>query len=338
MRNKFSAFKKLRQNARSPVHFEFDPSLFPIKVPTQFHDEILSRIVIPSILRNRFDIHCITRLGQLDGMNSGQFLAWPGFGQVCLGALCSLLVSLRNNKLIRIPLPKSETVEMFDLPHDVLAFEFGNLNLSTPIRSHIGLQLGIRTVSDFLLAYENGKLSRPYFGTVAIEQVYEEIATLAEIGTGRYLAEISLETRTFVQLVQEIRNKLSAREQVIFDHRLCPLDRDIQTLEILGKRLDLTRERVRQIEKTLICRFQSGSLREFGWLVRRKVIALFAPCTTRLDFHTLLASPFFVGVRWTLSSTPAPFVFLDMVFYSTFNVGNDTISLNQTIQRRRNFT
>jgi hypothetical protein len=330
--------RKVRENNRSSKQYEFDPDLFPIRIPPEFYDEQLSQLVIPPILRSKFDQHSITRLGHLDGMTRDQLLAWPGFGWTFLGALCHMLSSMKVGQLKRLPLPKSETIRASELPHEVLEFDFEMLNLSTLFKSHIRNQLGVRTVSSFLQAYESGKLSRPYFGGTAIEQAYREIATLEEIGSERYIKEVSLESRSFLQLIEAIRERLSPRERIIFDHRFCPLTDDLLTLEVLGRQLDLTRERVRQIEKALVKQLQSGLLRELGWLVRRKVIALFAPQIDRLDFHTLLDNSFFAGCPWTTTSTPAPFVFLDMVFYSTFSVDKSSVSLNEAIQRRRNFT
>lgn len=338
MTTRFPAYKKVRENGRASKHFEFDPDLFPIEVPKEFQDENLSQLVIPPILRSKFDQHSITRLGHLHGMKPEDLLGWEGFGSICLGALCGLLAPMRDGKITKLPLPRSETLRMSDLSPEVLDFDFEKLNLSTLFKSHIRTQLSISKVSDFLQAYERGKLSRPYFGSAAIEQVYAEIATLAEIGGQRYLAEVSLECRSFLQLVDVIKSKLPPREQVIFDHRFCPLNCKLITLEALGHKLDLTRERVRQIEKTLVKQLQSGSLREVGWLVRRKVIALFGPSTRRLDFQSLLAKDFFAGIGCTASTTPAPFVFLDMVFYSTFIIDNSGVSLNDAIHRGRNFT
>jgi RNA polymerase sigma-32 factor len=48
--------------------------------------------------------------------------------------------------------------------------------------------------------------------------------------------------------VEEIRPTLDCRERIIMDERLLPADGDARTLAAIGRQLNLTRERVRQLE------------------------------------------------------------------------------------------
>jgi RNA polymerase primary sigma factor len=52
--------------------------------------------------------------------------------------------------------------------------------------------------------------------------------------------------------IEELAHKLSPREQDILKYRYGLLGKDAETLEMVGERLDITRERVRQIQKQAI--------------------------------------------------------------------------------------
>ena len=338
MVTRFPAFTKVREGRTPRESFAYDEGLFPIRIPTELHGEQIAQLAIPPILRNKFDQHLFTRLGQLEGMTPDQFLLWQGFGGTCLKSLCHMLASLNTGGIPKLPSAEYDSLSKSQLPADVLEFAFDKLNVPILLKTQLRNEFGIQRVSHFIDAYETGKLSRPNLGTKTLEQIWAQVAVLANTGAGTYLKEISLDSRTFLEIIQLIREKLSSREQVIFDHRFCPLNVEFLTLEVLGKQLDLTRERIRQIEKGLVKGFQSGTLREFGWLIRRQTLELFEPSIQQLGFEALLNNTFFSGVPSNDPTMPAAFVFLDRVFYSTFTVKKDTVTINQQVQRRRNFT
>ena len=67
---------------------------------------------------------------------------------------------------------------------------------------------------------------------------------------------------------------LNDREKIVLQYRYGFIDGEPKTLEEVGKVFDLTRERVRQIEKTALKKLsQSGTLKEFkpeGKLVKTR--------------------------------------------------------------------
>ena len=57
-----------------------------------------------------------------------------------------------------------------------------------------------------------------------------------------------LERENLNKLIEEIMNTLTERERVILEYRFGFKTGKIETLEAIGKKFDLTRERIRQIE------------------------------------------------------------------------------------------
>lgn len=338
MKTRFSAFRRIRVSRKPLEVFQHDASLFPIRIAADVQNESIAQLAIPSLLKNKFNQNAITRLGQLDGMTPEQLLSLRGFGPTCLKVLSQMLIVLRDGKLSKLPATEYKTLSKLEFTPDVLAFQFDKINMPTLFKSQLRGQFHIQTVSDFIGAFESGELSKRYVGSKIFSQVWPEIALLVERGTSTYLKEVSLDSRTFLEIVQIIKNKLSQREHLIFQHRLCPIQCEVLTRDELGKELGLTRERIRQIETRLVKQFQIGKLREIGWLIRRKTLEIFTPPVSQLGFHELLNSVFFAGVQWRDSSVPAPIVFLDRVFYPTFTIDKSSVSLNKTIQRQRNFT
>lgn len=71
-----------------------------------------------------------------------------------------------------------------------------------------------------------------------------------------HLASVQL-TELVRTAVAELWPTLDCRERIIVEHRLLPQDGDAKTLASLGRRLGLTRERVRQLESGIKVRLRS---------------------------------------------------------------------------------
>lgn len=351
MAKRFTAFRKIRNHETTVKtvqldSFEFDQSLFPVKIPTEIQDEFIDRLAVPSILRNKFYQQGISHLGQLSGLEASTFLSWPGFGSKCLSVLCGFLRSLQSGQVQRLPystdgqnLPdiEFEQITKPNLSSDVLMFPLTKLNIPTLIKTRLKEQYGIETIENFLDKYENGALSRPGIGTRTIQFVFKEILALSRLGSNSYLEEITLDNQSFLRLVSLAKGKMTGREQLIFDHRFVPFTVEFLTLEAIARQLGLTRERVRQIEKDLVKKFQSGTLREFGWAIRRNALRIFKAPTDEFTFNQFISHNFFQGCTLSSAKIPFPIRFLDKVFYSTFKITDNTIKLNQNVARR-NFT
>ncbi len=124
---------------------------------------------------------------------------------------------------------------------------------------------------------------------------------------------------------------MSIRDQTIFDHRLCPITVGFFTLQQTGEQLDLTRERVRQLEKEIVKQFRKGSLREFGWMIHRKSIDILKSSLLQLTLGEFLRHDFLTGIP--PNDSPAPILFLDRIFDDTFRIDENYISLRETIDR-----
>jgi RNA polymerase sigma factor (sigma-70 family) len=346
MAMRFPAFKQIRTRKRKTViklvrvdSEEYDRSLFPVTIPSALQGELITGLNVPSILRNKFDQQGIARLGQLQGLEASTFLSWRGFGPTCFSALCIFVRSIRSGEINRLPSPESElTTTTENLSSDILSFPLDKLNLSTLLKSQFKSQFRIETVQDFLNAYDHGRLARPGIGTKMLQQIFAEIESLTKRGSQNYLEQITLENQSFLRLIVLAKEKLTKREQIIFDHRFVPLEGANLTLEALAQQFGLTRERVRQIEKGLVTKFQSGTLREFGWAIRRKAIELFKQPDNEFTFDQFMASDFFNGYSQTDSKVPAPVMFLDKVFYGTFTIDKKKILLTETTRRKLHLT
>ena len=215
------------------------------------------------------------------------------------------------------------------LVSDLKNFRLDKLNIPVSLKSQFRSDLGIQTVSQFMNTFHPVNPPLIGFGPKLLQAVCQEITILSEIGRTRYLAEVSLETKTFSQLTKVISKCLPPREGLIFDHRLCPLDSDFRSLQQLGNQLRLSRERVRQIENDFIHQFSRGPLRDFGSIIHRKTIECFTPPSQLISFEALLHYPFFAGIAWDRSSTPVPFFFLEKVFPLTFTLIHDFVKLKE---------
>ena len=100
---------------------------------------------------------------------------------------------------------------------------------------------GARTLSDALTS-DLGKLMT----TLSMAASFDRVP-LANLAMGQTMAE------EFLLALAEFWESLSPREQLIFEHRVASKSR---TLEDLGSKLDLTRERVRQIQKLIECKWR----------------------------------------------------------------------------------
>ena len=100
---------------------------------------------------------------------------------------------------------------------------------------------GARTLSDALTS-DLGKLMTALSMAASFDRV-----PLANLAMGQTMAE------EFLLALAEFWESLSPREQLIFEHRVVSKSR---TLEDLGSKLDLTRERVRQIQKLIECKWR----------------------------------------------------------------------------------
>jgi hypothetical protein len=344
MTMRFSAFRQIRNRTRKSIiklvrvdGENYDRSLFPVNIDPTIQDELIGAVAVPSILRNKFEQQGITRLGQLQGLDTSTFLSWRGFGPTCFTILCGFLSSLRSGELNKLPLQEFEQVIDASEPSpDILSFPIDKLNFSTLLKTQLKNQFELHTVQDFLEGYQNGKLSRPGIGTTTIQQIFKEITTLSQVGANSYQENISLDSIPFIQIISLARAKLTPREQLIFDHRFAPFNARFLTLESIAQQLALTRERVRQIEVVLVKKLQSGTLREFGWAIRRNALSLFQNPTDEFTFEQFIVFDFFRGSTSENSKMPPPVLFLDRVFYSTFSVTKNTIQL--TDNARRNFT
>ena len=100
---------------------------------------------------------------------------------------------------------------------------------------------GARTLSDALTS-DLGELMTVLSMAASFDRV-----PLAKLAMGQTMTE------EFFLALAEFWESLSPREQLIFEHRVVSKSR---TLEDLGSKLDLTRERVRQIEKLIECKWR----------------------------------------------------------------------------------
>lgn len=364
MKTRFPAFRLIRTRPKrrrkrkviqlpNPVVIApnfYDKSLFPINIDPAIQEEPISRIMIPSILHSKFKQNGITHLKQLQGLDASTFLSWRGFGSVCFTALCIFLESLRAGQLEIlheriIKLHKAEFVPPFSLNQlspDTLKFPIEKLNLPIILKTHIKTsnklcqrEVVINTVFDFITAFESGKLGSTWIGQ-RVRQIYEQIDTLQKIGPQAYLENETLDNQTFLCIVSLSREKLDSREQLIFDHRFVPINKGFLTLEAIARQLDLTRERVRQLDNAIVNKFKSGNLREFGWAIRRNALKVFTKPEDEFTFEQFLSHSFFRGCTAIDSKLPAPILFLDRVFYATFIITKNTILLSNNA--KRNFT
>ncbi len=362
---RFSAFRQIRTPSRRVRKRKvitlsnstildpnnYDHSLFPVSIDATMRDEQIARIRVPSILHNKFKQQGIIRLGQLDGLDASTFLSWYGFGKTCLTALCVFLDSLRSGQLNMLPervkkLTHTEfvpSVSANELSPNTLDFPIYNLNLSTRLKTHLktsyylrSRQVTLERVQDFISAFDSGKLSPHGIGFKSIQQIFNEIESLHKLGSRDYLEHVVLDNQSFLSIILLAKNKVDLRERLILECRFAPFNSSFLTLEVIAQQLGLTRERVRQLDKALIKKFQSGTLREFGWAIRRNALKLFQNPTAEFTFEKFIASNFFRDCTSGDSKLPVPILFLDRVFYATFSITKNTIQLTENA--RRNFT
>lgn len=313
---------------------EYDPTLFPVSIPSHLLDDTIDGLSVPSMLQNKFDQQGIFKLSQLQGLDVSAFLSWRGFGAKCLVALSSFLCDVRTGSPSRPKNSDFDRLTIGQLPPDVLNFPFSKFNLPTILKTRFGKQFRIESVRDFIERYESGVLSRPGIGQRTIELIFTEMQILVRDGITAYLTQITLDNQNFLRLIALAKESLPHREQIILDHRFVPVDGDFQTLETIARQVGLTRERIRQLEKALVKKFQSGNLRELGWAIRRNVLRLFPSGSEEFTFDEFMSKDFFQGCAPTGAKVPAAVIFLDRVFYSTFRVSKTKIGLNENTVRR----
>lgn len=351
MKNKFTAFRRLRDNvSHKPLRqikkqrpeldvqsIEYDRTLFPINLPPEYHEERLDFIEVPPILRDKLHRKTFSCLGELQGLEPKDFFSWKGFGINCFSVLCNFLSELRQKGPTKLPISTLERIDKRDLPTDVLEFPLSKLNLSKILKTRFHYQFGVATIANIFDTLEHGTLSTGGVGLRTLEHLGNEIATLVKVGSQRYLADYSLEQQSFLKLIEIAKQKMDWREKLIFDTRFLPIDNNVLMLEEIARNVDLTKERVRQIEKQLVKRFQHGTFRELGWIIHRRAIDIFKSAEDELSFESFLSDNFFAGTIPSEAKLPSPINFLNKVYYATFNIGKTRISL-RNYAKWRNFT
>jgi hypothetical protein len=228
-----------------------------------------------------------------------------------------------------------DTLPAPDLSPDLRDFKVEYLRVPSVLKIRLRHELGVETVGDLVNRIDPARPQDLRFGKKPIEQVLHQVTKLATVGTEKYLKEASLQNETFPGLIRGMRENLDLRGRLLFDYRLYPAGERIITLQELGNRFQISRERVRQLEEAIIREIQCGRLCEAGWIIRDKSLALFKPPIHQLRFWQLLDHPFFAGVHRHSDTFPAPFVFLAKVFPSMFILREDTLALTLAMRRQR---
>ena len=349
-KNKFTHFRRLRDNGNhrrikliqlQPADqknqaVDYDHSLFPIKLHPAYLEERFDFIEVPSILRNKFDDLGLQYLGEIQGLNSSDFLFRPGFGTTCFQVLCEFLSDIQQKGPTKLPIVDLEKLHKQELPDDTLKFPIDKLNLPKILKLRICDQFGVFTIGGFLDALEKGKLSKKVVGLNTMRLIEHELSILMSVENQQYLADYSLEQQSFLKLLENAKQGMDWKEKIVFDSRFLPMENDFSSLEEIAQNINLSIEGVRRIDKKLIKRFQGGNLKEIGGIIRRRAIDIFKSINIVLSFESFLADNFFKGITPSETPLPPPINFLKKVFYSTFNVGRTGISL-KTYTRGESF-
>jgi hypothetical protein len=297
-------------------------NLFPVGITQKMEDELLVHFSIPSILISKFRINSISKFGDLRGMSVEQFLSWDGFGYKCFLELCPLLISIRYGTLLKLSFttshgfPLNLSGEIKDFPIDKLDLHF--------VKS-IETRFGIRTISEFIQALDIGTISVANCPIKHLEIIHREVTKLSAQGTQTYFKEFSNDSLTFVEIISFLENKLNRRELLLFKTRLFPnLSKDFKTLEQVGRNLNVTRERARQIETILIKRLRRHKLL---FLIRIKTLSSLDWGTKIIKFEILLDNPFFKEVTVNSKGIPSAALLLSKVFPHYFKLTNKAIML-----------
>ncbi|MBU0519667.1 hypothetical protein KJ564_12115, partial [bacterium] len=269
-------------------------NIFPIKIPEYLINKNIADLNIPTRLEFQFQDHRIKKLGQLNGMTADDFLAWRGFGNQLLNHLILMVLSIPKIEHVnpnRINLLHLRRKPSIDLSESVFEFPFKHLSLPVALKTDLLNNLDIDTVSDFVQECINGKLS-----TLSIRDIiaiWQEVILLIENGCVCYTKDISVEPDDFLELIERLRYSLNDREKYVFDHRIFPYRNELESLEEVGEQFNLTRERVRQIEKKTIKNIRLGKHRKYYWLVRRKILDTFQADSDFLKYDELFETDFF---------------------------------------------
>lgn len=130
----------------------------------------------------------------------------------------------------------------------------------------------------------------------------------------------------FLQLMEIIKSELSDREKEVFDNRLFPIGEQFLRLRHLANKYNLTRERIRQIEQSIIDRITIGKWRAIGYIIKNKTLQRCIEMNRRvMSYEEILGGEFFDGCRQPGAPFPAPVRFLTRVFRDTFQKEFDSI-------------
>ncbi len=340
-KNKFTHFKRLRDNGNGkgikllqprPKNqgvrsVDYDPSLFPINLPLEHLEERFDNIEVPDILRNKFYNQGLRRLGELQGLLPVNILAWPRFGANYFRVFCEFLSQLRKKGPTKLSVPILEKMHKQDFQNDTLKFQIDKLNLPIILKLRLYNQFGALTIGEFLDGLEKEKLPKKIVGLNALRLIGHELTILESVGSQRYLAEYSLEEKSFLNLIEISKERMNWIEKVVFDTRFLTIENDIPSLAEIARNVNVSIEGVWRVEKKLIKRFQNGNLKEIGSMIRRRTIEVFKSTHLVLSFESFLSDGFFTGITPSEAPLPPPINFLDKVFHATFNIGRKGISL-----------
>jgi hypothetical protein len=123
----------------------------------------------------------------------------------------------------------------------------------------------------------------------------------------------------FLQIINIIRFGLNETKREIFDYRIFPQGK-ILTLEVLGVRLNLTRERVRQIEKIILTKIRHETYYPAVYFRRRVRDIYQRKGVRKLLWEELLSDPFFYGLENKGEESSSLEYFIQKVFPEAFKI------------------
>ena len=131
--------------------------------------------------------------------------------------------------------------------------------------------------NEILMYYRNDKKNSKNVsieGSIGFDKEGNEITFLDILKTPNPDFALDIHKNNNIKLLKKYLTVLNDREKIVLQYRYGFIDGEPKTLEEVGKVFDLTRERVRQIEKNALKKLsQSGTLKEFkpeGKLVKTR--------------------------------------------------------------------
>jgi len=233
-------------------------------LPERLLDTKLSRLGgLGTRARNVFERRLLHTIRDLIGMRDEEFVLWRGFGSGCLRTLKAALSGLADvDSRVGRPEDHSDIRRAIDaLPVGARGLPITRLK-GLPRRAENALtRHGAQVVGDIRSWTDEQMLDWPNFGTTTLAALRDSIqdlkARIAGIPDAESMATDAMlrrmvTDRPLLDHIDEARARMSDTEALIFDQRTIAPG-EAAKLQRLGDQLDLSRERVRQIENT-VCR------------------------------------------------------------------------------------